>query len=91
MIDPARPSVIELTATLRNHAGHTLGYPALDLVLTDSKEHALARRIFLPAEYVSAAALQTGVVPNAEVTVRLTMETGDLGASGFRLDLLPAR
>lgn len=91
VIDPARPSVIELTATLRNHASHVLGYPALDLVLTDSKEHALARRIFTPREYVSPTAAQAGIAPSAEITVRLTIETGDLGASGFRLDLLPAQ
>src|SRR6185436_13840026 len=30
--DPARPAQIQLTATVRNHAGYDVGYPALDLV-----------------------------------------------------------
>ena len=90
--DPARPGVIQLTATLRNHAGHDLGYPALDLVLTNTKEHALARRIFAPKEYLERGKDVTkGISANAEITVRLDLDTGDLNPAGFRLDLLPAQ
>ena len=90
--DPLRPGVIQLTATLRNHAGFEVGYPALDLVLTNTKQHALARRIFLPAEYLEKpAGAAVGLAAHAEVTIRLLLDTGDLGASGFRLALLPAR
>lgn len=90
--DPLRPGVIQLTATLRNHAGFEVGYPALDLVLTNTKQHALARRIFLPTEYVEKhAGAAAGLAAHAEVTIRLLLDTGDLGASGFRLALLPAR
>ena len=52
--DPARPGLIALTATLRNNATTELGYPALDVVLTNAKDHTVARRIFLPAEYLPA-------------------------------------
>jgi predicted Zn finger-like uncharacterized protein len=90
--DPLRPGVIQLTATLRNHAGYEVGYPALDLVLTNTKQHALARRIFLPAEYLEKPGSETrGLAAHAEVTIRLVLDTGDLGAAGFRLALLPAR
>ena len=89
--DPANPGVIALTTTLRNHAAIELGYPALDVVLTNTKEHTVARRIFLPAEYlVPGNDPRTGIAPNAEVTVRLDLDTGDLGAAGFRLDVLAA-
>lgn len=88
-VDPANPGLIALTATLRNHATTELGYPALDIVLTNTKEHTVARRIFAPAEYL-AADPRTGIAPNAEVTIRLDLETGDLGAAGFRLDLIAA-
>ena len=89
--DPANPGVIALTATLRNQATIELGYPALDVVLTNTKEHTVARRIFLPAEYLGAGKdPRTGIAPNAEFTVRLDLDTGDLGAAGFRLDVLPA-
>ena len=89
--DPAQPGVIALTATLRNQATTELGYPALDVVLTNTKEHTVARRIFLPADYLAAGKdPRTGIAPNAEITVRLDLDTGDLGAAGFRLDVLAA-
>lgn len=91
ILDPARPGVIQLTATLRNHAGYEVGYPALDLVLTNTKEHTLARRIFLPEDYLEKSGdVKSGLPANAEVTVRLDLDTGELGAAGFRLGLLPA-
>ena len=90
-MDRARPGLIQLTATLRNLAGHDLAYPALDLVLTNTKEHALARRIFLPGDYLERGKdITAGIPANAEITVRLDLETGDLNPAGFRLDLLPA-
>lgn len=87
--DPANPGLIALTATLRNQATTTLGYPALDVVLTNAKEHTVARRIFLPTEYLDAGKdVRAGIPPNAEMTVTLNIDSGDLGAAGFRLDLL---
>lgn len=89
--DPASPNRIQLTATLRNHAGHDVAYPALDLVLTNANDHTLARRIFLPVDYLgSGRDLRAGIAANAELTVRLALETGNLGAAGFRLAVLPA-
>lgn len=90
-IDPANPGLIVLTATLRNQAATALSYPALDVVLTNTKEHTVARRIFLPTEYLEAGKdARAGIPPNAEITVRLNLDSGDLGAAGFRLDLLAA-
>jgi len=91
VIDPAAPGFVVLTATLRSHATTPLGYPALDVVLTNNDDHTVARRVFLPAEYLgNGKDAHAGIAPNAEVTVRLNLDTGDLGAAGFRLDLLPA-
>ena len=91
MIDVGRPGFIQLTATLRSYANYDLAYPALDLVLTNANEHALARRVFVPDEYLDATRdPKRGLSPNAEITVALDLDTTDLKASGFRLDLLPA-
>jgi uncharacterized protein DUF3426 len=91
LIDASKPSLIQLTATIRSYAGYDLAYPALDLVLTNANEHALARRIFLPEEYLDATRdARAGIPPRAEITVALDIDTGDLNAAGFRLDLLPA-
>lgn len=89
--DPANPGAIALTATLRSHASTALGYPALDVVLTNTKEHTVARRIFLPRDYLPAGKdARGGIAANGEFTIRLDLETGDLGAAGFRLDLIAA-
>jgi predicted Zn finger-like uncharacterized protein len=91
MVDAGRPQLIQLTATLRSYASYDLGYPALDLVLTNANEHALARRIFTPDEYLDQSRdPQAGIPGNAEITVALDLDTGNLNAAGFRLDLLPA-
>lgn len=91
VIDPARPERIQLTATLRNHAGHAVGFPALDLVLTNANDHTLARRIFVPGEYLPRGVDRgAGLAANAEMTVRLALDAGSLGASGFRLAVLAA-
>jgi predicted Zn finger-like uncharacterized protein len=90
-MDPRRPGLIQLTATLRNHAEHDLGYPALDLVLTDTREHTLARRVFLPGEYLGRGRdVAAGIPANGEITIRLDLDTGDLNPAGFRLDRLAA-
>lgn len=90
-MDKARPSLIQLTATLRNHAAYDVGYPALDLVLTNNLEHTLARRIFLPAEYLgSGSDPANGISANAEITVQLDLDTGTLKPAGYRLNLLAA-
>ena len=90
-VDPTRPGLIRVTATLRNHASHDLGYPALDLVLTNTRDHALARRIFMPEDYLERGRDPSfGIPAKGEITIRIDVETGDLGAAGFRLDLLRA-
>jgi predicted Zn finger-like uncharacterized protein len=89
--DPSRPAFVTLTATLRNNAETAVGFPAIDVVLTNTRDHTLARRIFLPEEYLEAKGnARAGLPAKAEVTVSLTLDTQDLGAAGFRLDLLPA-
>ncbi len=89
--DPAQPALIQLTATVRNQAGYDVGYPALDLVLTNTREHTLARRVFLPRDYLEPGRDEgAGIPAHAEMTIRLDLETGDLNPAGFRLDLLAA-
>ena len=84
--DPSLPSRVQMTATLRNNATYSLGFPALDLVLTNQLDHKLAQRTVLPAEYLAADRLvEDGIAAQTEVTVRLDLETGNIGATGFRL------
>lgn len=89
--DPANPGHITVTASLRSQATIRVGYPAFDVGLTDTNDRMLARRIFLPTEYLVAGKdPQAGIAPNAEVDIRVDLDTGDLGAAGFRLFLIAA-
>jgi len=91
VVDSTRPDVIRLTATLRNHAGYDVAFPALDLVLTNARDHSVARRIFMPGEYLDQGKKpKSGIPANGEVTFHLDLDIGNLDAAGFRLDLLAA-
>ena len=90
-LDTARPGLIQVTVTLRSAANYDLAYPALDLVLTNANEHALARRIFTPDEYLDQTRdVKAGIPPRAEITLALDLDTSNLSPAGFRLDLLAA-
>ena len=89
----AQPHLVQLTATLRNRAAIDIGYPAFDLVLTDNREHALARRVIAPADYLpgpAAQSAQSAIAANAEITLRVDMDISGLPAAGFRLNLTSA-
>lgn len=86
--DPARPNIVVLTATLRNRGSVGVARPALELTLTDLQEHTVARRVFLPSDYLPGAVDAGGAMPAmAEVDVRLELDTADLKPAGYRLFL----
>ncbi|MGI9047738.1 MAG: zinc-ribbon and DUF3426 domain-containing protein [Burkholderiales bacterium] len=88
-LDSARPGRIELSASLRNRARYAVAYPALDLTLTNSRDEAIARRIFEPREYLPVrTGLAAGLPPNGDLDVKLTLDTGELNPSGYRLFML---
>jgi hypothetical protein len=86
--DPKRPSVIVLSAVLRNRGSVALEYPALELTLTNAQDQAIARRILLPQDYLERSAeIGAGMRAAAELNVRIELDTGELKPSGYRLFL----
>jgi predicted Zn finger-like uncharacterized protein len=86
--DPARANLIVLTATLRNRGSIGVARPALELTLTNAQDQMIARRIFLPRDYLPGAAdASSAMPPLTEVDVRLTLDTADLRPAGYRLFL----
>lgn len=89
VLDPKRPSLIQVTATLRSDADERLAYPALDLVLTNANDHTLARRVFMPREYLGRTRdPNSGIPPRGEFTVALDLDIGELRAAGWRMELI---
>jgi len=84
--DPGRDKLLVLQATLRNRAAWAQAYPALELTLTDTRDKVIARRVLLPEEYLSPAALESAsFAPNAEIELRLWLEAQQIDAAGYRL------
>lgn len=86
--DPAQPSIITLTVTLRNRAPYAQEYPNLELTLTDTTDTPVGRRVLRPSEYLKAAAdAQAGLAANRESNIRLAIDASGLKPAGYRLFL----
>jgi predicted Zn finger-like uncharacterized protein len=88
MLDPARPSEVLLTATIRNRAPLAQAFPLLELTLTNSLNEASARKVFAPGVYLEPGVDQArGLGANQEVSLRLYLDTGAIKPAGYRLYL----
>ena len=86
--DPANPSVMVLSATLRNRAAFAQSYPSLELTLTDSQDQPLARRVLAVQDYLErSTSVEAGFPGNSELPVKVYMEASSLKATGYRLYL----
>ena len=86
--DPAHRGLLVLTATLRNRAPYAIGYPHLELTLTDGQDQVVVRRALAPADYVSGTAnTSAGIAANGEVPVKLFIDASATTQAGYRLYL----
>lgn len=86
--DPERFNVIILNASLRNRAPYAQVYPNLELSLTDFEDKVIARRVFVPAEYLNAVEDENlGLASAREILVKLHLDTADLKPAGYKLFL----
>jgi len=83
---PGHPSLIQLSATLRNLAPFEQALPLLQLSLTDEQENIVARRIFHPAEYLTATErTRTQLAAGDELHAYLQLDLGELRSTGYSL------
>ena len=78
--EPSNKNVLALVALLRNRATFAQDAPHLELTLTDAQDAALARRVFVPRDYVAAQ-----MAANSELPVRIMLDAGQIKAAGYRL------
>ncbi len=77
-----------LSATLRNRAPYAIGYPHLELTLTDASDRVVARRSFAPGEYAGGTAnVGAGIPANGEKIVKLFLDASATSQAGYRLYL----
>ena len=92
-VDPQRPNLVKLTALVRNRARVPVEYPAFELTLTNAQQKVVARRVFLPHDYLEESAQSDdGLAGRQELAVSLFLDTGSLRAAGYRIYLFyPSR
>jgi predicted Zn finger-like uncharacterized protein len=85
---PHNKNVFSFTTLLRNRSATVQSWPSFELSLTDANEKTLARRVFGPHDYLTAAGdLGKGFAPNSEQAVKLYFELNQLKASGYHVYL----
>ena len=86
--DGSHPSVMVLTATLRNRAAFVQAFPALELSLTSDQGETVARRVLMPRDYIpQGPKSEAGFAPGSEVQIRVYIEAAALKPTGYRLYL----
>jgi predicted Zn finger-like uncharacterized protein len=81
-------NALELTAVVRNRAGYRQSLPAVEVTLTDSRNRAVARKVFSPADYLASAGevsarIQDGLGPGSDYTIRIFFEARGVQPAGF--------
>ena len=82
--------VIELDAAVRSRANFIMALPAIEVTLTDTQNRTIARKVFLPADYLASSGepssrIDEGLAPGTDLSLRLVFEARGLAAAGFVL------
>jgi len=86
--DGSHPSVMVLTATLRNRAAFIQAFPALELTLTSTEGQTVARRVLTSKDYApQSARTDPGFAAGSELQIRVYLEAAALKPTGYRLYL----
>jgi predicted Zn finger-like uncharacterized protein len=78
------PDSFRLAVALRNRGTMMLAMPWLELSLTDSGGHLVARRALMPSDFPGAA---TTLLPGAESALQLTLATGNAHITGYTVEV----
>jgi predicted Zn finger-like uncharacterized protein len=82
------PNVLTLSAVLRNRSAHVVGYPAMELTLTDSAGALIVRKVIPPDLYVAdVATIEAGLAARTERPLRLALQHDGLQPTGFAVSL----
>lgn len=86
--DPAHRGLLILTLTIRNRAPFALGYPYVELTLSDTQERVVVRRAFSPQDYLSGAADPgNGFAANSELAIKLFIDASATSQAGYQVYL----
>ncbi|OWY39136.1 hypothetical protein CEK28_09660 [Xenophilus sp. AP218F] len=83
---PDHPNLIQLSATLKNHAPFAQAYPMLEVTLKDADDQVLIRKVFAPKEYLKPDdAKRDHFNANSELKITMRLDAGKVHAMGYSL------
>ncbi len=91
---PRYANALRLRASLVNRSNRTLPLPLMQVSVTDSGGLLLARRVFVPREYLAPGTAATPLAPSVIVQALLDVTNPDNKAAGYEVQLFrqqPAR
>lgn len=79
-------NIFSFATSLRNQSATAQGWPHIELILNDSADQPVLRRVFAPREYLPAGAdVEHGFLPRSEQAVKLHFELSRVKASGYHI------
>ena len=81
-------NVLQMTAILRNRGSHVVGFPAMELTLTDSSGALLSRKVIQVESYLDKPLMAArGLAGRSEWPLRIALEHDGLAPAGYSVAL----
>ncbi len=78
---------LTLIALMRNQGDTAQAWPSIELRLKDTAGKIFVRKVFLPAQYLRAEDLPTGMQPHSEIEIRIPFDLSGDAPAGFEMTL----
>ncbi|BAK78151.1 MJ0042 family finger-like protein [Pseudogulbenkiania sp. NH8B] len=83
---PDQQNLIQLAATLKNHAAYPQAYPMLEVTLKDAEDQVVIRKVFSPQEYLKPDDYKVMQFKgNSEIRIAMRFDVGKVRAMGYSL------
>lgn len=80
--------ILQMTAILRNRSSHVVGFPAMELTLTDSSGALLSRKVIRVDSYLDTPLIAArGLAGRSEWPIRIALEHDGLAPAGYSVAL----
>ncbi len=80
--------ILQMTAILRNRSSHVVGFPAMELTLTDSSGALLSRKVIRVESYLDTPLIAArGLAGRSEWPLRIALEHDGLAPAGYSVAL----
>jgi predicted Zn finger-like uncharacterized protein len=83
---PEHANLVQLSATLKNHALYPQALPVLEVTLRNAENQVLIRKVFTPQEYLKPENRKLQHFPaNSELKLTMRFDVGNVHAQGYSL------